>query len=136
MNLQKILVSGVIIGVVSFFLGWLVWGILLVDVLKMDGMSAVMRPETDMIMWAMAVSNILWGILLAYIFVEWANISTFQNGMIAGAVLGFLISAAYDTGFYSMTTLFTLQEVVKDVLVNTVLTGILGGLLGWWLGRK
>ncbi|MFZ1705447.1 MAG: hypothetical protein WAT79_13955 [Saprospiraceae bacterium] len=136
MNLQKILVSGIIIGVVSFFLGWLIWGILLADLLQNDAMTAISRSESDMIMWAMVVSNLLWGILLAYIYVEWAKITTWQSGAYAGAILGLLISASYDTGLYSMTTLYTLQDIVKDVVVNTIYSAILGAILGWWLGRK
>lgn len=135
MNLQKVLISGIIIGVISFFLGWLVWGILLADVLTMDGMSAVMRPETDMVMWAMIVSNLVWGVFLAYVF-DLGNVNTPQNGAMVGAMLGFLIVAAYDIGLYSMTTMYTLSDVVKDVIVNTIFMAVLGGVLGWWNGRK
>lgn len=136
MNLQKILVSGILVGVVSFFLGWLIWGILLADFTKIAGMAPVSRAETDMVMWAMIASNLLWGIFLAYVFVQWANITTFQTGAIAGATLGFIIVLAIDMGFYAMTTMYTIEDIVKDVLINTVYMALLGGILGWWLGRK
>lgn len=136
MNLQKILVSGILVGVVSFFLGWLIWGILLADFTKIAGMAPVSRAETDMVMWAMVASNLLWGIFLAYVFVQWANITTFQTGAIAGATLGFIIVLALDMGFYAMTTMYTIEDIVKDVLINTVYMALLGGILGWWLGRK
>lgn len=136
MNLQKILVSGILVGVVSFFLGWLIWGILLADFAKIAGMAPVSRAETDMVMWAMIASNLLWGIFLAYVFVQWANITTFQTGAIAGATLGFIIVLALDMGFYAMTTMYTIEDIVKDVLINTVYMALLGGILGWWLGRK
>lgn len=136
MNLQKILVSGILVGVVSFFLGWLIWGILLADFTKIAGMAPVSRAETDMVMWAMIASNLLWGIFLAYVFVQWANITTFQTGAIAGATLGFIIVLALDMGFYAMTTMYTIEDIVKDVLINTVYMALLGGILGWWLGRK
>src|SRR5690606_17848042 len=112
MNLQKVLISGVIIGLVSFFLGWLIWGILLTDFAKIEGMMAVSRPETEMIMWAMAVSNLAWGILLAYIF-DLGKISTMQSGLVTGAIIGLLYALSLDFGFYSMTTLFTTGEIVK-----------------------
>lgn len=135
MNLQKVLISGIIIGVISFFLGWLIWGILLADMLTMEGMSSVMRPEADMIMWAMIVSNLVWGIFLAYVF-DLGNINDMQKGAMVGAMLSILIVAAYDFGLYSMTTMYTLSDVVKDIVVNTVFMAILGGILGWWNGRK
>jgi hypothetical protein len=136
MNLQKILISGILVGVVAFFLGWLLWGILLADFTAVEGMKAVMRPEEEMVMWAMGLANILWGLLLAYIFIQWANITTVQSGFIAGAVLGFLMSAAFDFGMFAMTNMYTLTDVIKDVVLNTVFVGVLGAFLGWWLGRK
>ena len=87
-------------------------------------------------MWAMIASNLLWGIFLAYVFVQWANITTFQSGAIAGATLGFLIVLALDMGFYAMTTMYTIEDIVKDVIINAVYMALLGGILGWWLGRK
>lgn len=135
MNFQKVLISGVIIGVVSFFLGWLIWGILLADFAKIEGMSSISRPETEMVMWAMAVSNLVWGILLAYIF-ELGNVNTMQAGLMTGAIIGLLYALSLDFGFYAMTTLFTTNDIVKDVIINTVYAGILGAILGWWNGRK
>ncbi len=135
MNTNKILVAGLIGGVFSFFFGWLLWGIVFKDMMP-AGMASVIRPESDMIMWAMVVSNLLWGIFMAYIFVQWANISTWQGGASAGAIMGLLISAAYDTNFYSMTTLFTLQDIALDVALNTFFVATMGAVVGWWLGRK
>jgi len=135
MNTNKILVAGLIGGVFSFFFGWLVFGILLKDMMP-SGMASVLRPEADMIMWAMIVSNLVWGLLMAFIFVQWANISTWMSGAKAGAILGLLIATAYDMNFYAMSTLFTLQDVVMDIVMNTLFVAVMGAVVGWWLGRK
>ncbi len=134
MNTQKILIAGVIGGVFAFLAGFVIWGLLLKDV-SPSGMANVMRGDENMVWWALVVSNLLWGFLLAYIFVQWANISTLQGGAVAGGLLGFLISAAYDTGMYSMTTLFELKDVLMDIITNTVWTALIGAIIGWWLGR-
>lgn len=135
MNTQKILIAGVIGGVFAFLAGFVIWGLLLKDV-SPSGMANVMRGDENMVWWALVVSNLLWGFLLAYIFVQWANISTLQGGAVAGGLLGFLISAAYDTGMYSMTTLFELKDVLMDIITNTVWTALIGAIIGWWLGRR
>ena len=134
MNTQKILIAGVIGGVFAFLAGFVIWGLLLKDV-SPSGMDNVMRGDENMVWWALVVSNLLWSFLLAYIFVQWANISTLQGGAVAGGLLGFLISAAYDTGMYSMTTLFELKDVLMDIITNTVWTALIGAIIGWWLGR-
>ena len=135
MNTNKILVAGLIGGVFAFFFGWLVFGFLFPDLMKIP-LEGFMKAETDMVMWAMIASNLLWGLLMAYIFVQWANISTWLAGAKAGATLGFLISAAYDFGFFAMTNMYTLNSMLIDIVVNTLFVGIIGAVIGWWLGRK
>lgn len=135
MNTNKILVAGLIGGIFAFFFGWLVFGLLFPDLMKIP-LEGFMKSEADMVMWAMFVSNLLWGLLMAYIFVQWANISTWMAGAKAGATLGLLISAAYDFGFFAMTNMFTLNSMLIDIVVNTLYVGILGAVVGLWLGRK
>jgi hypothetical protein len=135
MNVQKLLVTTLIGGVFAFFFGWLVFGIIFKDSMP-TGMAGVLRPEADMVMWAMILSNLLWGLLLAYIFIEWAHVSDWMGGLKAGALLGLLIAASYDTGFYAMTTLFSLKDIIMDAVLNTFFVGIMGAVVGWWLGRK
>ncbi|MBK9735023.1 MAG: hypothetical protein IPO92_08670 [Saprospiraceae bacterium] len=62
----------------SFF-GWLVFGIIFKDAMNVP-MEGFMKPESEFVMWAMVVSNLMWGLLMAYIFVQWANISTWMSG--------------------------------------------------------
>ena len=122
-------------GVVAFFLGWLFFGILFPDLLKIP-LEGFMKPEAEMVMWAMIAANLLWGLFLAYIFVQWANISTWISGAKAGATVGFFISAIFDTGYYAMSNMFTLNSMLIDIVVNTLFAGLTGAVIGWWLGRK
>lgn len=136
MNANKILVAGVVGGIFAFLLGYVVWGILLKDALP-DNVPGLMRPESEMIYWALIVSNIIFGIFLSYIFVEWANISTWMTGARAGAILGFLITASYDLSFYSMSNMFGgMGELLMDIVANTVWSAIIGAFIGWWLGWR
>jgi hypothetical protein len=59
MNTNKILVAGLVGGVFAFFFGWLVFGILFPDLMKIP-IDGFMKPETDMVIWAMVISNLLW----------------------------------------------------------------------------
>ncbi|MFN0216019.1 MAG: hypothetical protein ACKVT2_17300 [Saprospiraceae bacterium] len=134
----KVLLAAVAGGVASFLLGWLVFGMLLEPyyrtMMTETGMAA-QRSETDFIMWAMALSNLVYGLLLAVIFSRWANISTFKAGAIAGAVISFLIVLSFDLSMYSMFTLWTGGAgLIIDPLVNGACGAIIGGVVGWVLG--
>jgi hypothetical protein len=135
MDTKKILIAGLVGGVIAFFLGWLLFGILMKDMMP-EPIAGFMRDESDMIMWAMVVSNLLFGLLFAFVFVQWANISTFLSGAKAGAILGFLIAGSYDFSFYAMSYMFkTTTSLIADILMATLWSAIIGGVVGWWLGR-
>jgi len=135
MNTNKILVAGLIGGIFAFLFGWLFFGILLKDQMT-SHVSGYMRSDSEMIVWAMALSCLLWGMFFAYVFAHWASISTWRTGAKAGAILGFLVGASYDLGMYSMTNHFDLNSMLVDIVLNTFYSALVGLVVGWWLGRQ
>ena len=129
----KVLLAGLAGGIVYFLLGWLVWGILLANV--MTPPECIARGDESMIMWAMALSCIIWGLLVAIICSRWAGVSTFAGGANVGAILGAFTSLSWGFSMYSMTTSYTLQDVGIDTVANLVVTAIVGGVVGLVLGR-
>ncbi|MFN0037760.1 MAG: hypothetical protein ACKVUS_22080 [Saprospiraceae bacterium] len=134
----KVLLAALAGGIAYFFLGWLVYGMLLGSTfhsMMTTESAAVTRPETEMIMWAMAVSCLVFGLLLAVIYSRWANISTFKTGAIAGAIITFLMTLGTDLGMFSMYNLTTGGAgLLINPIVNAALGGIIGGVVGWVLG--
>lgn len=135
MNTNKILISGLIGGIFSFFLGWLLWGILFKDMMNSD-IAGMMRPESEMVMWAMALACLSYALLLSFIFVQWANISTWLSGAKAGAIIGLLIYLNIDLGMYSTTNIFSMTSVATDIVLGTFYSACIGAVIGFWLGRK
>ena len=137
MRTNKILLAGLAGGVVYFLLGWLIYGMVLASF--MDGQStpegmAVMRPDDGMVFWAMIVGNIAGGMLLAVIFGRWANISTWQTGAMAGAVIAGLMAMSYDFLIYGTTNMMSLTGVLVDIVVYAVLGAIAGAVVAMVLG--
>jgi len=138
MNTNKILLGGIVGGVVFFFLGWLIYGMLLADFMEAHSNSCAMRPMEDFIWWAMIASNLASAILLSIVF-SWSNITGFAGGLKTGAIIGLLIGLSIDLSFYSMSTTFAdMSALVIDILAYTVMTGIAGGVIGWvmTMGKK
>lgn len=96
----------------------------------------IRRADEEFVLWAMVVSNLLYGLLLAYIFVEWASISTWMTGAKAGAIIGFLMAGSMATGWFAMSNMHTMQSMIMDIVSNTIYSAVVGAALGWWLGRK
>ena len=86
-------------------------------------------------MWAMILSNLAYAALLAYIFLQWANISTFATGAKAGAIIGLLVVIYFDLITYSMMDISTITGMIVDIIVFTVLSAVIGGVVGLVLGK-
>ncbi len=134
----KSIIAGVLAGVALFLLGWLFYGILLADTMAGFAGTAkdAMRAPEEVSMPFLALGNLCVGFLLAYIFSNWANISTFMGGVKAGAIIGLLGYGGFDFMLYGTTNMMVIQGLFLDIAVSTVMWAIAGGIAGWWLGRK
>ena len=140
MNTNKFLVGGIIGGVANFLLGWLVWGMLLMNFMKEHTSElgrAVMRKDANgddtMILWALIAGNLLMGFLLSYVLNK-AGSTSASSGASTGAMIGLLVSAAYDSFFYAFMDMSDITGMAVDILASTVVSAIVGGIIGWYLG--
>ena len=132
--MKKILFGGVTGGVAFFFLGWLVYGILLMNYTSTNYNQCAARSMEEMIWWAMILSNLAFGFLLSIIF-SWTD----TKGMLAGAkiagIIGLLIAISIDFSMYSMSTMFLhFTTVFVDIIAYTLMTTIAGVLIAWVMG--
>lgn len=124
--------------VTLFLLGWLIYGMLLMDFYMSNSGTAtgVMREESEMVWWALIVGNVFQAYLLVYIFDKWTNITTFSSGLQAGAILGLILGFAMNLTMYGTSNMMNLTAALVDPFVSAVMMGITGGVIGYMLGRK
>lgn len=132
----KIIIAGVIAGIVSFFLGWLVWGILLMDFYEKGMVSYEGMEKEDPNLPIMGLAQIISGLLLAYIIGNFNGKMNWRRGMNIGAVVGFLLTLSMDLFFFAMMNWYKdMKFVFVDTAINTIFTALLGAIVGWYLGR-
>lgn len=133
---NKVLLATLAGGVVSYLLGWLIFGMALAENTSMWG-SATGIQKTEMgDMWALILGNLTGAYLLAHIFSRWAGINTLEGGLKTGAFLGFLIWLTVDLIMFGTTNMYSLTGVGIDVAASTVMGAATGGIIGWVLGYK
>jgi len=134
MKTNKILLGGITGGVTLFLLGWVIYGILLMDYMAANYNQCMNRPMQEMIWWALILSNLALGFLLAAIF-SWSNTTGFMSGAKVAGITGILLSASMDFGYYSMTTMYVNPSViVVDIIVYTIYLAIAGAVVAWVMG--
>ncbi len=135
MDTAKFVVAGLLGGVVNFFLGWLVWGILLMDYLNAHATNKqVFRSDENMVFWALILGNLIFGFLTAYILYR-ANIRSAKSGAILAAIVGALMTLGYDLNIYAQVDLYDLGIVLPDMLASMVVSAAAGAVIGWYYGR-
>lgn len=130
MNTKNFLIGGIVGGVAFFLLGYLIYGVLLTNYMQDHPGTATgaYKDMKDFQWWALILGNLFSGFLLAYIFVK-ANVVTVANGLITGAVVGFLIIASHDSIIYATSNLFSKHGIVADIVGFTVLSALVGAII-------
>lgn len=140
MNTQKFLVSGIVGGIVSFFGGYLIYGLLLADFFAKNAGSAtgVMRPQAEMVWWSLILGSVFYGLVVSYIFNKWANITSLGAGLSAGFVIGLLLTMGVDFTMYATSNISNLTASLVDIVCGAVLFSLIGGVVGMMngMGKK
>jgi hypothetical protein len=135
MNTSKFAIATLTGGMAFFFLGFLAYAVVFESFFVDHAGTATGVMNTEMVWWPLILGNLAHAALLTYIFMKWANITTFGSGINAGATIGFLISLGFDMITYDTTNIIDLTGAIVDVFIYTVMCGIVGGIIGWILGR-
>lgn len=130
---MKILRGTIFGGIAFFLLGWLIWGVLLMDFSMNNFDQNIYLPEEEMIWWALILANLFTALMLTLVM-NWANVRTLLDGLKIGAIIGALYALSIDLAYYSMTTvILTASAIIVDTVAYTLLMGITGLIivLGW-----
>ncbi|MFN0033134.1 MAG: hypothetical protein ACKVOR_13320 [Flavobacteriales bacterium] len=133
---MRIIVAALIGSVVSFFLGWVVFGMLLdpyyqSNMVKYNGL---VRGMDDMRLHGIYLAQLCWCGLIAYVFGVLGNVKSFMKGAIAGGIIFGLAFAGVDLMMWSGMNLFGFKMVVIDALANGIFGGLISGVIALILG--
>src|SRR6187431_1281776 len=109
----KTILAAVVESIAALLLGYVIWGVLLMDYFKSSTIpyEGLMLPDTEMKLWAIYISNLASSFLYAWSFTR-MGINTPIGGAQAGAVINALFALSMDMMFYSMMNWFKSVSVI------------------------
>jgi hypothetical protein len=134
MDIKKLIIGGIVGGIVYFLLGWLVYGIILADFMKSHPGTATGVDRTEMDFMYLVIGNLVGGFLLTYIFLR-AKVNSLSDGLITAAVVGVLMATSYDTIMYATTNIASKRMMLADVIAAGIVAGITGAIIGLVMGK-
>ncbi len=134
MDTKKLLMGTLAGGLSFFFVGYIIYGIAMVGFFNEHIAACAGRPMEEIVWWALILGNIASGALLTYIFLKWANVSSFGGGLSAAAAIGFFMALSMNLLRFSTSNMIDLTGALVDVGAATVLAAISGGVIGAVLG--
>lgn len=133
---MKILRGTIFGGIAYFLLGWLVWGILLMDFFSANMNQCASRTDGQMVWWAIILSNLVFALLLTLIL-HWARAKTIVDGLKFGALFGLLYGSGIAFSYWSMSTMYlNAGAMVTDILVSTVVMAVVGLVIVLTWGKE
>jgi Na+/proline symporter len=118
---KKILISGLVGTLVYFFLGWLVYGIILTE--------STTGEESMLFIF---LGCLFFSFIFSYVFVSLTAISHFKEGFSAGLVIGLLHVLSW---YFFMNMEFDLNEFLQEVVIGTLMTAILAVVVAFVNGK-
>ena len=135
MNIRKFVLASIVGGITYFFLGFVMYGLVLEDFFSAHTAPGIAKSDTEMKYYPLVVGNMATACLITLIFVRWAKIRTFAEGFKASALIGFLVGTGFDLVVYDTAKMMSAVGTVASILVTAMNMAIVGGVIGAVLGR-
>ena len=132
MDSKKFLTATIAGAVTMFFLGFLIYSVLLDSFMRANTSAAAIKLQPDFVY--LTLAQLAWGAFVTLILGPWAQVTTLAGGIRAGAMVGALLGLAIDFEMFATMNTMNLQATLVDVVAQVARFGITGGVVGQVLG--
>ena len=135
MTTQRFAIGTLVGGLVLFFLGYLVFGIVFADFFAANAGTAtgVQKEPFDFV--SLAIGQLAWGAALTLIL-GWAAVSSVGQAARVSALVGLLFFFGIDLTMFATTNTSTLTAAVVDPILAAVLFAVAGAAIAAVGGKK
>ena len=135
MTTQKVLVGTIVGWVVLFFLGYLIFGILLADFFRANAGTATGVEKMPFNLVAVGIGQLASAGALTLIL-SWVDVRGIAQGAMMAGVIGLLFFLGVDLTMFGTSNTSTLTSALVDPVAGGILYAIAGGAITVVAGRK
>ena len=135
MTTQKLLVGTIVGWVVLFFLGYLVFGILMADFYRANTGTATGVEKMPLNLLAIGIGQLASAGALTLIL-SWVGVRSIGQGATMAGVVGLLFFLGVDLTTFGSTNTSTLKVTLVEPVIIGILYAIAGGAIAAVAGRK
>src|SRR5678815_1608616 len=135
MTTQRLLTGTAVGGIVLFFLGYLIFGIVFADFFAANAGTATGVPKDPMNFVALGIAQLAWGAALTLIL-NWASARSIGQGVMVAGICGLLLFLGFDLTMYATSNTQNLTAALVDPLLAGILFAVAGGAITAVAGKK
>ena len=131
---KKLIWGGLAGGVTFFILGFLFYGLIMMNFFKEQATAGVYKemPEFPLLI----VGNIVMGFFYAIVLGSWAKVASAGDGAKKGFVMALFFATGYNLIMYSTSNIMTMAGMVGDIAVSVIMGLIVGAVIGMVMGSS
>lgn len=135
MATQRLLIGTLVGGIVLFFLGYLIFGILFAEFFAANAGTATGAQKMPFDFVALGIAQLAWGAALTLIL-GWAGVKSIGQGATTAGIAGLLLFLGFDLTMYATSNLSNLTATLVDPILAAILFAVAGAAITAVSGRK
>ena len=135
MAAQRLLIGTVVGGIVLFFAGYLIFGIVFASFFAANAGTATGVTKDPFNFVALGIGQLAWGAALTLIL-SWAGVKSIGQGATTAGIAGLLLFLGFDLTMYATSNTSNLTATLVDPILAAVLFALAGAAIAAVNGKK
>lgn len=135
MDMKRIVIGTIVGAVALHIVGYLMFDLATVGFYNANNAAAANFTRDINLQWSIGLGNLALGTLLGVCIANRAEAPTVAGGLIAGAIMGFLVWFGVDFTLYGYESRWTLLLTIVDPLLAAIQFAIAGAVVAAVLAR-
>ena len=135
MAAQRLLIGTVVGGIVLFFAGYLIFGIVFASFFAANAGTATGVTKDPFNFVALGIGQLAWGAALTLIL-SWAGVKSIGQGATTAGIAGLLLFLGFDLTMYATSNTSNLTATLVDPILAAALFALAGAAIAAVNGKK